>query len=192
MAIRTAPTSIFLGMIMMALSLTAAAAPAGSQADVIKRLHRFDQLDFDAFSKQDWKLFDEIHCPDVVVKFPDGHETHGIKKHQEDMIAMFGPTPDLRISAHPVSFGADEWSAATPDKRTSAETLVPGEWTSTVGIMEGTFTQPMKIGDKVIQPTGKKLKIPMSTVAHWKNGCIAEEMLFWDNAAYMQQLGIVP
>lgn len=175
---------------VIAFSATTVAASATSQADVIKRMHRFDQLDFDVFSKQDWKLFDEIHCPDVVVKFPDGHETHGIKKHQEDMIAMFGPTPDLRITAHPVSFGADEWSSTTPDKRASAETMVRGAWTSTVGIMEGTFTQPMKIGDKIIQPTGKKLKIPMSTVAHWENGCIAEEMLFWDNAAYMQQLGV--
>jgi ketosteroid isomerase-like protein len=192
MKTRKALTSNILGTITIALSLTAMSASAGPQADVVMRMQRFDQLDFDAFSKQDWKLFDEIHCPDVVVSFPDGNQTHGIKKHQEDMVAMFGPTPDLRITAHPVSFGADEWSAATPDQRTSAKTLVPGEWTSTIGIMEGTFTQPMKIGDKVIQPTGKKLKIPMSTVAHWKNGCIAEEMLFWDNAAYMQQLGIVP
>jgi predicted ester cyclase len=192
MKTRTRLTSTLVGMFTIALSMTAIAASAGSQADVIKRMHRFDQLDFDAFSKQNWKLFEEIHCSDVVVKFPDGHETHGIKQHVEDMIAMFRPMPDLRITAHPVSFGADDWSASTPDKRTSAKTLVPGEWTSTIGIMEGTFTQPLKMGDKTIQPTGKKLKIPMSTVAHWKNGCIAEEMLFWDNAAYLQQLGIVP
>lgn len=147
-----------LGIVATALSTTAVAASAAdSQADVTKRMHRFDQLDFDAFSRPDWKLFEEIHCPDVVVSFPDGHDTHGIKKHIEDMKAMFVATPDLRITEHTVSFGADEWASTTPDKRASAETLVRGEWTSTVGIMEGTFTQPMRMGDKVIQPTGKKL-----------------------------------
>jgi hypothetical protein len=82
-------------MIAVALSITAVAASRSSKAGVVRRMHRFDQLDFDAFSKQDWKLFDEI-------------------------------------------------------------------------------------------------QLPMSTVAHCKNGCIAEEMLFWDNATYMQQLGVTP
>jgi hypothetical protein len=57
----------------------ALAAPEDTQANVTKRLQRFDQLDLDAFSKQDWKLFNEIHCSGVVVTFPDGHQTHGIK-----------------------------------------------------------------------------------------------------------------
>lgn len=170
----------------------ARAATADAQANVTKHMQRFDQLDFDAFSKQDWKLFDEIHCPDVVVTYPDGHETHGIKKHQEDIAAMFVSTPDMRVSAHPVSFGSKVWASLTPDRRTSSQTLTPGEWTATVGVLEATFTQPMKMGDKTIQPTGKKLKLPMATIAHWKNGCIAEELLFWDNASYMQQLGIGP
>jgi hypothetical protein len=58
--------------------------------------------------------------------------------------------------------------------------------------MEGTFTKPMKIGDKTIAPNGNKLKMQVVTLAHWKNGCIAEENLFWDNATCMQQLGIRP
>lgn len=91
---------------------------------------------------------------------------------------MFVSTPDMRVSAHPVSFGSKVWASLTPDKRTSSQTLTPGEWTATVGVLEATFTKPMKMGDKTIQPTGRKLKLPMATVAHWKNGCIAEELLF--------------
>jgi predicted ester cyclase len=56
--------------------------------------------------------------------------------------------------------------------------------------MEGTFTKPWPMGGKVIPPTGNKLKLTAVTLARWQNGCIAEEQLFWDNAAYMQQLGI--
>jgi hypothetical protein len=49
-----------------------------AQSEILKRPQRFDRLDFDVFSNQDWKLFDEIHCPDVVVSMPDGNEIHGI------------------------------------------------------------------------------------------------------------------
>jgi hypothetical protein len=183
---------VVVSLMTVSVQKQALAAPEDTRANVTKRLQRFDQLDFDAFSKQDWKLFNEIHCPDVVVTFPDGHQTHGIKKHQEDMAAMFVPTPDLRVTEHSVSFGSDVWARSTPDRRTSAQSLTPGEWTSTVGIMEGTFTKPMTMGDKTIQPTGKKLQLAMATVAHWKNRCIAEETLFWDNVTYLQQLGINP
>lgn len=160
-------------------------------SDVISNLRRFDQLDFDAFSKQDWKLFNEIHCNDVVVKFPDGRETKGIKQHQQDIAGMFVATPDMRVSAHPVSLGATHWASTSPEQRSSAATMKQGDWTATVGVLEGTFTKPMKMGDKTVEPTGKKLKLPMVTVARWHKGCIAEELLFWDNAAYLQQLGIM-
>jgi hypothetical protein len=162
----------------------------GEKAKVMANLTRLDQLDFDAFSKQDWKLFNEIHCEDVLVKFPDGHETKGLKQHDEDIAALFVATPDMRISAHPVSFGSGDWVSTGPDKRASAQSPTAGEWTATVSILEATFTKPMPYGDKTIPPTGKKLKLSMVTVAHWKNGCIDEEQLYWDNAAYMQQLGL--
>ena len=42
-------------------------ARAQEQKTTIDTLVRFDQLDFDAFSKQDWTLFNQIHCSDVKV-----------------------------------------------------------------------------------------------------------------------------
>jgi hypothetical protein len=66
-----------------------------------------------------------------------------------------------------------------------------GEWTSVIGVMEGTFTKPMPVGDgKTIPPTGKAFKISMATVGRWQNGVMAEEYLFWDNQVYMKQLGV--
>jgi hypothetical protein len=85
---------------------------------------------------------------------------------------MFVYAPDTNIKVHPVKIGS-------------------GEWTSVIGVMAGTFTEPMPIGDgKFIQPTGKKYSIIMCTVGHWKNGVMIEEWLFWDNLTYMKQLGI--
>jgi SnoaL-like polyketide cyclase len=158
-------------MMIVALSFglagTAQAAESkkGKYDPVQANLKRFDQLDFEAYSeRKNMKLFREIHCPDVKVVFPDGRSTQGIEQHVVDINNLFNGTPDARITAHPIAFGS-------------------GEWTVTTGGMEATFSEPMTLSDgQTIAPTSKKVKMPMATIARWKNGCIAEENLFWDNA----------
>ena len=143
----------------------AAESKKGKHDQVQANLKRFDQLDFEAYSeRKNIKLFRNIHCLDVKVVFPDGRTTEGIEQHVTDINGLFNGTPDSRITAHPIAFGS-------------------GEWTVTTGVMEATFSEPMKLPDgQAIAPTGKKVKMPMATIAKWKNGCIAEEHLFWDNA----------
>ncbi|MDO8769675.1 MAG: ester cyclase [Burkholderiaceae bacterium] len=145
------------------------------QADekrISKNITTFDNLDFDVFTHQKWDRLHESHSKDVVVHWPDGHQTKGIDIHIADLKAMFVYAPDTRIETHPVKFGQ-------------------GEWTAVIGVMEGTFTKPMPIGDgKTIAPTGKSFKLTMATVGHWKGDTMDEEYLFWDNATYMKQLGL--
>jgi hypothetical protein len=142
------------------------------KATVDQNLKTFDELDYVVFSNQEWTRLHESHSKDVKVNWPDGHYTTGIDRHIEDLKAMFVYSPDTNIKVHPVKFGS-------------------GEWTSVIGVMSGTFTKPMPIGDgKFIQPTGKKFSINMCTVGHWKDGVMIEEWLFWDNATYMKQIGI--
>ena len=142
------------------------------RAMTTQHLKTFDELDFVVFSNQEWTRLHESHSKDVKVNWPDGHSTNGIGKHIEDLKAMFVYAPDTNIKVHPVKIGS-------------------GEWTSVIGVMEGTFTKPMPIGDgKFIEPTGKKFSINMCAVGHWKNGVMIEEWLFWDNLTYMKQLGI--
>ena len=147
---------------------------SGSEDELIKKnLAKFDTLDFKVFSKRDWKRFHESHADNVIVHFPDGHVTNGLKKHIEDMEAMFVYAPDTRITAHPIKVGQ-------------------GNITAVTGVMEGTFTQPMPDGKGgFIKPTGKKFKIPMATFSIWKeDGTMSEEFLYWDNQTYMKQLGL--
>ncbi|MES2418337.1 MAG: ester cyclase [Bacteroidota bacterium] len=141
---------------------------------VAKNIKAFDTLDFNVFSRRDWKRFHESHAQDVVVHFPDGHQTNGLKKHIDDMEAMFVYAPDTRITAHLIKIGS-------------------GNITAVTGIMEGTFTEPMPDGKGgFIKPTGKKFKIPMSTFSIWKaDGTMSEEFLYWDNLTYMKQLGLM-
>jgi hypothetical protein len=139
-----------------------------------KNLSTFDTLDFTVFSNQEWVRLHESHSKDIKVNWPDGHFTTGIDRHIEDLKAMFVYAPDTRIKQHPIRFGN---SAA--------------DWTCVTGIMEGTFSKPMPIGDgKFIPPTGKSFKLNMCTIGHWKDGVMIEESLFWDNQTYMNQIGL--
>lgn len=143
-------------------------------AEKIAKAHiaTFDTLDFDVFTNQKWDRLKESHAADIAVHWPDGHVTHGIDRHIADLKAMFVYAPDTRIQEHPVK-------------------IADGEWTSVIGVMEGTFTKPMPIGEgKSIPPTGKAFKLMMCTVGHWKNGTMDEEYLFWDNQSYMSQIGL--
>ena len=139
---------------------------------VSKHITTFDNLDFDVFTHQKWDRLHESHSKDVIVHWPDGHQTKGIDVHIADLKAMFVYAPDTRIEVHPIKFGQ-------------------GEWTAVIGVMEGTFSRPMPAGDgKTIAPTRKKYKITMATVGHWKGGTMDEEYLFWDNATFMKQIGL--
>ncbi len=53
------------------------------------------------------------------------------------------------------------------------------------------MTGPMKGPDgKEIPPTGKSFEVDFCTVAHWENGQITEENLFYDLVEFMKQLGL--
>jgi len=167
-------------LLAFALAVVSAARAAEDQlaryqtAEKIAEAHivKFDTLDFDVFTNQKWDRLKESHSQNITVHWPDGHLTHGIDRHIADLKAMFVYAPDTRIQEHPVK-------------------IANGEWTSVIGIMEGTFTKPMPVGDgKTIAPTGKAFKIVMCTVGHWKNGTMDEEYLFWDNQTYMKQIGL--
>ena len=140
---------------------------------VEKHLKTFDVLDFDVFSGQKWARLSESHADDIVVTWPHGHETKGIKQHIEDLKAMFVYAPDITIREHPIRFGS-------------------GSWTTATGIMRGTFSRPMPIGNgKSIPATGKHFSLGMATIGHWNaNGKMDHEWLFWESQDFMKQLGL--
>ncbi len=62
-----------------------------------------------------------------------------------------------------------------------------------MGVMEGTSTKPMPIGEgRTIAPTGNPFTLSMVTIGHWKNGVMDEEWLMWSNHAFMKQIGLTP
>jgi hypothetical protein len=137
------------------------------------RLIRFDSLDFDIYSNQKWDKFSISHDENIKVYYPDGTITVGLEpQHLDALKPMFVFAPDTKIINHPVRFGS-------------------GDWTAVIGEMEGTFSQPMQIGNgKTIAPTNKRFKLSMATIGHWKDGKMTEEYLFWDNQALLKQIGL--
>ena len=148
--------------------------PANNNQLTQERLRRFDSLDFQFYSNQRWDSFAISHDPNIKVYYPDGTVTTGLFPQHIDMLTpLFAFAPDTKITRHPVMFGS-------------------GDWTAVIGEMEGTFSKPMDIGNgKTIPPTGKKFKLSMSTIGHWKDGKMIEEYLHWDNQSIMKQIGLV-
>lgn len=152
---------------------SAGASLADSAQNIVRNLAKFDTLDFDVFSNQQWDRLKESHAADIIVTWPDGHETRGIEKHIEDLKAMFVYAPDTQIKEHPIRIGN-------------------GTWTAVTGVMTGTFSKPMPLPDGTsIPPTGKKFNLPMATIGHWTEaGVMDHEWLFWDNQTFMKQIGL--
>ncbi|HYQ87986.1 MAG TPA: ester cyclase [Bacteroidota bacterium] len=142
------------------------------KAMIEAHLIRFDSLDFDVYSHAQWDLLGVSHDDNIIVTYPDGHQTTDIKAHIEELKPMFVFAPDTRIVEHPIRFGS-------------------GDWTCVTGYILGTFSKPMPVGNgKTIPATGKTFKLPMCTVGHWKNGKMIAENLYWDNQTFMKQIGL--
>jgi hypothetical protein len=137
------------------------------------RLTRFDSLDFDYYSNENWPGLAISHDSSIKVYYPDGTTTIGLYPgHIDALKPLFAFAPDTKIKTHPVRFGS-------------------GDWTAVIGVMTGTFSAPMATGNgKSIPPTGKPFKVAMTTIGHWKGGKMIEEYLFWDNQSFMKQIGL--
>ncbi len=137
-----------------------------------RHLQTFDELDLVAFNNRDMTRIKEIHADDVTVYNPDGSITQGMTPHHTDELQFLFDTFDFMIPVHIVGFGY-------------------GEWTAGISISEGQWVKPITMPDgTVLEPTNKKLKIKIATIARWENGRIAEEHLFWDNASWNKQIGL--
>src|SRR4026208_1190175 len=103
------PICVAIGLGVAAAALIAACRAPASQArssnaeDLCPaRLAAFDTLDYDVFTNRKGDRFSESHASDIVVSWPDGHDSHGLAKHIEDLKAMFVYAPNTSIQEHPI------------------------------------------------------------------------------------------
>lgn len=129
----------------------------------------------DAWNTQDWAVFTKSHAENVAVYWPGQPQpTRGRRAHLEEAKEFFKTYPDNHLVNNPykILFGQGGYTCSV------------AEFTAT---MKGSMKGP---GGKTIPPTGKKFRVEFCTVAHWRNGEIVEERLFYDLTSAMKQLGL--
>ena len=129
----------------------------------------------DAWNAQDAETFRKRHKDDVVVTWPGGNPpTRGIEDHTAESVAFWKTFPDQKL-----------------DNRPYRVFFASGDWTCSIARFRGTMTGPMMGPDgKEIPPTGKSFEVDFCTVAHWENGQITEENLYYDLVGFMKQIGL--
>ena len=129
----------------------------------------------DSFNAQDFDTFTRRHRADVVVSLTGVPPTHDIETHRDDAINIFKTFPDQRV-----------------DNRPYKVFFASGDWTCSIARYTGTMTGPMRTPDgKEIPPTSKSFDVDLCTVAQWgDNGQIIQEIIFYDLATMMRQLGL--
>jgi ketosteroid isomerase-like protein len=129
----------------------------------------------DAWNSQDWDTFIERHAEEVIVRWPGQPPTMGIEEHKIEGEYFFKAFPDNHVENNPykVFFGQGDWTCSIADFTGTNE-----------GLMKG-------FDGKMIPATNKKFEIDFCTVAHWKDGRIVEENLFYDSVGMMSQLGLM-
>lgn len=147
--------------------------PEVPPATLADRLATFDELDWTVFAGEDWRQLHLNHSDNVIVHWPDGHRTTGLDVHIKELSDMFAFAPDMHLVGYPIRFG---WS----------------NWTATIAVMQGTFTEPLPTREgRSIVPTGKKFVLTMSTFGYWDDtGVMIEEWLFWDALSLLRQIGV--
>ena len=137
------------------------------------QLLMIDSADYKYYDMQQWDRFSLSHSPDVRVFYPDGGLSVGLPQHIDMLKPMFEFAPDTKIFQHRTSFGSNDW-------------------TTVIQEIQGTFTDTLKLPTgKTYLPTGKQFMFLMCTVAHWKDGKMMDKYLFWDNEAFMKQIGVI-
>ncbi|OLD54815.1 ester cyclase [archaeon 13_1_40CM_2_52_13] len=140
---------------------------------VEENLRLFQTLD-DAWNARDWDTFNKRHSENVAVYWPGQPEpTRGRHAHHQEAMGFFKAF-DNRLDNRPykILFGNDDYTCSV------------ARWT---GKNIGPFTGP---DGQTIPATNKKFELEFCTVAHWKNGEIVEERLFYDLVGMLKQLGI--
>ena len=137
-------------------------------SDPEQNTQRMQTLD-DGWNAQDVDAVARFHKPDVVVYWPGQPPTRGMDDHRAEALAFFKTFPDQHLDNRPYRtlFGS-------------------GDWTCSIAHFTGTMQGPM--GDH--PPTGKSFDVDFCTVAHWDNGQITQEYLFYDLVTFMKQIGL--
>ena len=128
----------------------------------------------DAWNARDWDTFKKRHAEDVAVYWPAQPEpTKGRHNHHKEAMEFFKAFDNhLDNNPYKILFGHGDYTCSV------------ARWT---GTNIGQFMGP---DGQTVPATNRKFELEFCTVAHWKNGEIIEEKLFYDLVGLLKQLGV--
>lgn len=141
----------------------------------VKRNLALMQAADEAMNARDWKAMGATHSKDVLVTSPDSPQpTTNRDDHMAVVKSFVNAFPDHKIEL--------------PYK------ILIGNGDSLCAVHEngGTFTQPWVLpgNSGIIPPNGKRYTMRMVTVGKVRDGKLVEEMIIYDMANMMRQLGL--
>ena len=99
---------------------------------VERNLTGMDDLDFTGWNNADWNgVFADHHTEDVLVDWKGQEPTRGIEAHIDAMKAFVestGSSTPPQIAAHPITFGAGEWTCVVGEFEGGGRMVTVARW----------------------------------------------------------------
>ena len=140
-------------------------------ADAAGELEQTIERYNDAWNAHDLDAIVAMHAPDMVFENHTAGESAEGDEVREHIGAIFESWPDIRFEG----------------RRTYVrDGLVVQEWTATA-----THDRPMRRGDIVAEPTGRRVEWKGLDVIPFEDGMIKRKTVYSDSVSIMRQLGLI-
>ena len=137
-------------------------------ASELERDHReTTQRIWELIERDDLDALDEVLAEDVVLRIPGEEEMHGIDDYKEYIRTYKEAFPDTSIEVHDMFLDDD------------------------VVVTHFTFRATHEGALEGIEATGNTVESPGMTINRFENGKAIEDINYWDNLDFFQQLELM-
>jgi steroid delta-isomerase-like uncharacterized protein len=125
----------------------------------------------DAWNAHDLDAIMSMHAPDMVFENHTAGESAEGEEVRAHIGAIFDSWPDIQFSGRRLYL---------------RDGLVVQEWTASA-----THSKPMRRGDLVAEPTGKRIEWKGLDVMPFENGLLKRKTVYSDSVSILRQIGLL-
>jgi steroid delta-isomerase-like uncharacterized protein len=140
---------------------------ADSPAALEQTIERYNR----AWNEHDLDAIMSMHAPDMVFENHTAGESAEGEEVRSHIASIFGSWPDIAFSTR---------------RMYVRDGLVVQEWTATA-----THVQPMRRGDLVAEPSGKRIEWKGLDVMPFENGLLKRKTVYSDSVSILRQIGLM-
>jgi steroid delta-isomerase-like uncharacterized protein len=140
---------------------------ADSPAALEQTIERYNR----AWNEHDLDAIMSMHAPDMVFENHTAGESAEGEEVRSHIASIFDSWPDIAFSTR---------------RMYVRDGLVVQEWTATA-----THVQPMRRGDLVAEPSGKRIEWKGLDVMPFENGLLKRKTVYSDSVSILRQIGLL-